>query len=182
MKYVSIVVLLLLTACMGHRSEHSKALQSVTRQYQKSLHHIYCVQLTNYGGSLMYDVKEVSLGYNVFIDHDIATGRKAAVDCIDLFIDMINADEKIQPYLHERPFPPRCFTLSLSPRNPDGSRYTGEGVSYISCYNGKISYNKCDPITGRFVLLHKETYEEAKRIIGQEEQAVKEPSSYHTAS
>ena len=96
MKITLLIFMLLLSSCMLHqRTEHSKALQQFTAKYEKSLRHLYSFQRTGYGGGLMHDIEAVDLVYEVIIEHDIASAREVAMDCIELFTNMINADEKI---------------------------------------------------------------------------------------
>ncbi len=167
MKLLLSPLLLILTSCMIHKqSDHSKALQQFTVKYEKSLRNYCCFKKVGYGGALMHDIEEVSLTYGVIIDrHDISTARKIAIACIDLFTKMINADEQVQPYLHERPFPPSRFDLSLELKNLDGSWYEGNGVASVVFVRGKLYFTKYNPETGFSTDLHEETYEEAKRIV-----------------
>ncbi len=173
MKFLLAILLLLLTSCMMHKqSEHGKALQQFTIKYEKALRYHYCFQRMGSGGALMYDIEEVDLAYGVTIEHDIATARKVAVDCITLFTTMINNDEKVQHYLHERPFPPKRFELTLFLIQPDGSYYEGDGVAVVLfCQNGLSYYRYEQRTDSPFCLhsMHEETYEEAKRIVEQQQ-------------
>ncbi len=172
MKLLLISLLLLLNSCMMHKqSDHSKALQQFTVKYEKALRNYCCFERMWYGGALMHDIKKVSLTYGIITDrHDIAAARITAIECIDLFTNMINTDEKVHPYLHEHPFPSSSFDLSLSLRNLDGSRYTGEEVKSVIFANGKLYFTKYNPETGFSSDLHEETYEEAKRLVEQQKQ------------
>ncbi len=177
MKFLLPIFTFLLGSCMHQRTEHSKALRQFTMEYEKSLRPLYWFQRMGYGGALMHDIAEVSLTYAVLVDHDVASAREVAMDCIELFTTMINADEKVQPYLHERPFPPERFRLTLSIRNPDCSRYMGKGVSSVVFVHGKFGYFQYDPTTDYSTCLHSETYEEAKRIIDQKNRDTDKPAS-----
>ncbi len=172
MKLLLYISLFLLGACMHTRTEHSKALQQFTIQYEKSLRHLYSFKKMGSGGALMHDIGEVDLAYGVTVEHDIPTARKVAVDCITLFTTMINNDENVQPYLHERPFPPKRFELTLFLMRPDGSYYEGDGVAAVLfCQNGLRYYRYELRMDSPRCLhcIHEETYEEAKRIVEQQQ-------------
>ncbi len=171
MKFLLYISMFLLAACIHTRTEHSKALHQFTVQYEKALRNHCCFKKMGYGGTLMHDIEEVDLAYGIEVaQNDMATARAIAVGCIDLFIKMINVDEKVHPYLHERPFPPKQYTLTLFFMKFDGSQYESEGVTSMLCCGGSLYYHQYDPITHSLNDLHKETYEEAKRLVEQQKQ------------
>ena len=93
------------------------------------------------------------------------------IGCADTFLNNVNSDPILRPYLIEYPFPSERLSLAFWIRDKDLQPITTPEVLYsVQLYKNEIEYNtlkKKSPYErdAEKVLMHSETYEEAKRIL-----------------
>ncbi len=138
----------------------------------KTQKHLY---LIGHGGSLMYDVKKLSISFVSNEDIDINKGRELIIYCIQTFLSNINSDEQIRPYLNTFPFQAKDIDISISFRESDTE--IKHSIDFISMHYGKIFYDISDK-EETLKTIHKETYEEALKIVESEKfnKEIKSPS------
>ena len=90
----------------------------------------------------------------------IENGRKLLIAAVQEFVQSVNAEEQIRPYLQNYPFEAKNVQISIFLQNPDGSKLSS-GLHVISAYEGILNYNIDDPEGPLFKTLLEETYEEA---------------------
>ncbi len=79
---------------------------------------------------------------------------------------MINAHEKIKPFLRETPFPPYRTNVGISFYQQNYTPYIDGSVAYVSQINGRIYYRAENPDNPYvFKKIKNEPYEEARRIV-----------------
>ena len=94
--------------------------QGITKEYKSPKYVIYANELQNdfikkiekelkficcgSGGGMPYDIEEFSVGFNIYQYGDIIQARELEVLLTEKFLNFINSNEKIKPYLREYPF------------------------------------------------------------------------------
>ena len=118
------------------------------------------------GGSMPYDVEEISISFAAYQRATIEEARELEVKITEKFVEMINKHEKIRPFLREYPFPSSRTTVAISFHKKNNSRYTDGSVSYVSQVRNNLYYCAEDPNNRyRFIDLKEEPYEEALKIV-----------------
>ena len=84
--------------------------------------------------------------------------RKLIVELVDDFLQMINADEKLRPYLSEFPFTVKNLSLTIFGKN---QKKTDQFLLCVYSEKADISYLKNNPNGGMLLTEFEETYEEA---------------------
>ena len=92
--------------------------------------------------------------------------RIILVDCVEEFINTINANEELRPHLKNYPFTPHEIEIKLFIVDKNRKDIYDPHISTASAYNGKLSYKTTDPYDDfKFKNKFTETYEEALKII-----------------
>jgi hypothetical protein len=113
------------------------------------------------GGRMMDEIKMLALAFDCYHPITIEEGRDLLISSVDTFIEAINADERIRPYLANYPFEPRNVQIRIFLRSPKGSNLSSGELAVISAINGLFKYKIDDPKGPLFVTTHEETYQDA---------------------
>lgn len=117
------------------------------------------------GGAMPHDVEKVIIMFSAYRKTTIEEARELEVGAVQRFLQLINAHEKIRPYLREYPFTPKRVEISISFQKKNNSHYADGSVAFIYQTNNKIVYRSVDPKTQELVALADETYEEALKLV-----------------
>ena len=113
----------------------------------------------------MDHVRMVALSFHCYRETDIATARgmlvRAAQECLEAY----NNNDEIRPYLANYPFEPKNIEIWMWFYQPDRRDLPPECLQFAIAINGKISYDDIDPETLLSHTMHKESFEEAVRIV-----------------
>ncbi len=122
------------------------------------------------GGKMPYDVEEVKVDFWADRKGTIEEARRFIVTSKRALLDKINAHEKIRPFLREYPFTTPRARVSISfADSRTRARYGEETVAFAFDCRGRIVYSKDEPPKEWFVHMLEEPYEEAERIVAEEE-------------
>ena len=113
------------------------------------------------GGQMMHQIEMLALAFRYYKPVTIEEGRELLITSVDTFVDAINADERIRPYLANYPFEPKNVQISIFLRNPNDSRPSYDNLVVISSVNGIFEYRVDDSQGPLFVNIHEESYQEA---------------------
>lgn len=99
--------------------------------------------------------------FNVDSLPDVEFARKLEVETLQAFLACINAQEGIQDYVAEYPFPLKFMQIGFI------SIHHEEGLFSVSNSENELIYRKDNPNQpiGPSIEVHSETYEEAVRIL-----------------
>lgn len=107
----------------------------------------------------------------------VDAARKLMVSYINRFLNILNSKEGIQEYIDVYPFDMAHLEIGFLSR--DGE----EGcVDMISALNNRIYYEFSNASDKPPILVHKETFEEAQRIVAEEKQIESQCTEIQTAS
>lgn len=135
---------------------------SIRDQYLKHLRKEYNVKCDGFGGSFLYNVKQISLALSSNeSDVNIEKAREQHVNFTEEFIRRINGDERIRPYLDHYPFSPEGVSIRIAFE----ASLHGEDVTYVFYSKGNVVYARPDVETGLLESFFEEPYEEAVRIV-----------------
>lgn len=135
-------------------------------------------------GTMNGKIEDWGMGFSTNRYATIEEARALELLAINKFIQIINEDEKIKPYLTELPFKNVKVSISFEGRNQyyyDGHIYR---VSYLPnsvpnfSSRNKLFYYSFDPFTGKPAKFHEEFYEEAVRLHAAS--PIKDPAVHQT--
>ncbi len=173
MKWIILLItVLFMTACQEGSYKPSakqklsdKILNNVAAQLQKKIKGLHPCGT---GGQMMDQIKMLALSFDYFGPMDIEKGREILLIVVNEFIETINADENIRPYLNNFPFEPKNIQIRIFLRKKDGSDPDLGELSIITSMNGFLEYEIDDPETTLFTSIYKETYEESVHKVKEE--------------
>lgn len=150
-------------------TENKKTSEPIYCKYVDEISHEFLVLAkTKYGltcsgsgGALMDRVNVISLSLDSREqDFDIKRARRLIIDCSEDYLERVNNNEEIRPYLSHFPFTEKGIRFSISFRNPQD-----DAIKLAFLSQGNVVYSVIDPDQKPYVTKHKETYEEAREIV-----------------
>ena len=146
---------------------YTQYVAEITRAFSKQIKKEFGLECEGNGGCMPYDVEEISIEFAAYQRATVEQARELEVKITERFIQMINAHEKIKPFLRETPFPSYRARVGISfyQRN-NNIPYIDGSVAYVSQLKGKIYYRAENPDNPYvFEQIKDEPYEEARKIV-----------------
>jgi len=121
----------------------------------------YGLKCCGKGGALMDKVNIVSLSFqSKEKQYSVEETRRLMVKCVEEYLERINDDEDIRPYLSHYPFSSLGVDFDISFQGARGNEIR---LAFLSEDN--IVYMVVDPNQKPYIRKHKETYNEAREIV-----------------
>jgi hypothetical protein len=117
-----------------------------------------------FGGRMMYQIKRLNLAFQYRHPIDIEGGRELLMQAANVFLEEVNTNEKIRPYLDIYPFEPKNIKIIVSLQDSDGRNVSDGELALITFRDGVLQY-KFNDLNSSFYRVVEETYEEALEII-----------------
>lgn len=139
-------------------TEYVTIANQVSRQTATLLEDQFGLHFATKGGFMPGDVRLLFLGLTTDQLLDIAHARSLLLQAAEIYLDQINSDEKLQPYLHDYPFTVNNIKLEISYavyRNITSSSQ----VAQVALRDGVITYWGLQGYS--LAKLQQETYEAA---------------------
>ena len=161
-KYILLLILISSFAAIeydreAHKSTH-KAINRLGKEKQ--------LRAIGTGGGMMGDIYCIAGSFQFFHPVTQMEARQLLVDAVDVYLQEINSNKVVRPYLHEYPFPVKDIEIRVWIKNPDRPNVAADQIEYMSAINGVLCYDLPDkPGSYKNNLLHEETYEEAVQIL-----------------
>ena len=145
---------------------YTRYVAEVTSSFLKEMRKEYGLQCGASGGSMPHDVEEISVSLTAYRHATIEQARELEVKATERFVQIINAHEKIKPFLREVPFPPGRARVTISFRKRKKTLVTDNDVEFVCHAKNRIYYeahNPDNPYVGKDI--KDEPYEEALKIV-----------------
>jgi|JI9StandDraft_1071089.scaffolds.fasta_scaffold117587_2 hypothetical protein len=127
---------------------------------EKNLH---CFGTT---ASMMYEIKTLGLSFIYYDQIDIPQARNLIISGINEYLDGINSNLELRPYLDHWPFTANDIEFDISILKPNGSRVDPESLNFVSCEKNSVSYYpRQDHIKTMPPPLLTETYQQALQLL-----------------
>ncbi len=159
--------LLFLTCACHHQPDHSDLAFAAMKSYAKHLQKNSGLRITGMGGSMMNDIER----FEIWLERDdkisLADARKLIIKLTEGFIDKINADEKIRPFLHSYPITNQNVNFHIifkAAKTPS----THDFPYFVSLHSGKLWYRARGMSEYNDELILSESYADAVKIIHRE--------------
>ena len=163
--------------------EYTQYASEVTNAFVKEMYKKYGLECGACGGSMPWDVEKISVSLHSDRSATIEQARELEVRATERFVQIINAHEKIRPFLREYPFPPGRARVMIAfyPKKRFFSPAIKSDVELVSHVKNKIFYEvKTVEHPHLFKEIMKEPYEEALKIVQNKiaQDAVKKPKDH----
>jgi hypothetical protein len=148
-----------------HRIDE-KYVNEVTREFKKIAKREFGLSSCGSGASMPYDVEKICVHFAVPKRGSVEEARELMVKLKERFLGVINAHEKIRPYLREYPCTINRADINLRFCDEKGREYTDKSVGYVIVgSDNNIHYCYSDQKKDSWEDLYKEPYEKAAEIV-----------------
>lgn len=152
--------------CFFTRHEnYEKIADRLTEKIAEKLKEQKKLQLVGTGGKMMKDIQAMDMSFHFYQEVDLKTGRDLVVSAVDEYLNGINNNKELKPYLHEYPFTAKNVEILIWIYKSDGTSPSSDKIYYISAIDGIITYYVNEPETNSRKVICKETYDEALKAI-----------------
>lgn len=167
--FISVFACLCALASCHHESEHIRLSDVVVARTAKKLRKQYPkMRLIGTGGGYMDCVHMLAMSFDMDYPLDKKEARIVLVNCVREFLQEINQDQPLRPFLETspEPFSVKNIEVEVFSSNPDGSWVYDPYITVASCVNGIVRFATKDPDQKfGYKNQYEETYEEALLIV-----------------
>jgi hypothetical protein len=118
------------------------------------------------GAKMAFDVERINVSFQLRKKGSVEEARKLIVGLKERFAEIINAHEKLRPYLREFPFTPERADINLSFCNNQDLRNTDGSINHVLVGSNKnIYYFSANLLTPKKDRELQEPYAEAVKIV-----------------
>jgi hypothetical protein len=166
-KYLSLCLIGIFAVSLPYiPSEKERTADVITMQTAKKLKQEKDLCLIGTGGQMMNEIEMLDMGFQYFHEVNLEEARQLIVYAADVYLDAINKNEKIRPYLKNYPFTAKNLEIKIWVRKPDSSNVSPGNVHGIFLNDGLVEYEPQGSIKyEQPAPMLKESYEEAVQIV-----------------
>jgi len=170
--YIVLVLMMIVSFALDAKDDDSpiytQYVAEITSAFVKEMYKEYGLECGASGGCMPYDVEKISVSLVANRSATIEQARELEVMATERFAQIINAHEKIRPFLREYPFPSSRADVSISfrPSKKAFSLSCKNDVKYVLQAKNRIYYQAENP-ENPYVYkdIKNEPYEEARKIV-----------------
>jgi len=167
-------VIVILIGLESHAEEYKSPIYpqyvaEITRAFSKQMKKEFNLECEGNGGCMPYDVEEISIDFVSYQRATVEQARELEVLVTEKFVQMINAHEKIKPFLRESPFPASRTCVGISFCKKNNKPYIDGSVAHVTHINSRIYYCAEDP-DNQYVYkdINNELYEDARKTVSKD--------------
>ena len=138
-------------------------------QKMKTERKLHCIGT---GGGMMSNIQMMATSFQFFHEVNLEEARELVITTTLEYLKAINGSKEVRPYLEIYPFCPKNVEVMIWIKEPDGYDVPFDQIAQVTLSEGVISYYsyKYDP-GNSYQTLHRETYEEALKIVNEQAKA-----------
>lgn len=164
-----IACLLVLPSVGFAKEDYISQVHRIYKTFNADSKRQYGLEVAGSGGAMMDDVQELALFYDSQQRVDTANARKLIVARVQDLLKTVNATVSLRPHLHNYPFTSGNIRMGITFLDSSGRFSVGDHIiADVSTRDGKISYGVYDATTDLLKTVHRESFDEAARIVAQE--------------
>ncbi len=135
------------------------------REFEKVAVNEFGVFSDGSGASMPKDVESISVSMTIYKKGVIEEARELIVRLRERFLEIINKNEKLRPYLREYPFTHIRTQVSLGFCDTNGMTYQDGSIAHVSSGANKIAYSISEPNSFSYTNVAREPYDTAVEIV-----------------
>lgn len=146
-------------------SKHVKLADATVLPYCKQLLKEDRLLLTGYGGAMMDKVNSYDFYFESNYELNLDDCRLLVVKVVTNFLEKVNSNIELRPYLKNYPFTADNIELMISFKDKNNKYLKQEYITLVFTQGGYIVYEKYDYDAKTHITAHKETFAEALEIV-----------------
>lgn len=135
------------------------------RLFLKEACKTYGLQVIAIGSGMPFDIQQLDLSFKAQGLYTVEQARSFYLPISESFLNFINSDKVLRPYLHDYPFKEKNIGFSIMFVDPKGNRPPSNYVAYVSLIKGHIFYACFDHQTKKLETIKQEPFEEAQKKV-----------------
>lgn len=143
--------------------KYEKISNQIIAQSSKELSEKFNLTFIGDGASMMRDVEMLALSFNSNQPRNLENTRKLIVCCMKIFLENINTNQNIRPFLHNYPFTEKNIELRIFFQDEKENRPPPSLIANVTAQNGKIYYSIDKD--NHYVDKHSESFDDAETIL-----------------
>lgn len=167
-KIICLILFLTLSSCSFSRPDiRQEFVSDIIHQVGIEAQKEYGLEIYGCGSSIPDKIKEISARFCLDRPIPFPEARKLYVLVAQKFLDKVNANEKMRPYLENYPFTEYNLDLFITFKTKNFAAFPKPDISLIMLSRGVIIYSKWDPEKQTYAAQDdfKEPYSEAFKIV-----------------
>lgn len=112
---------------------------------------------------LWHDIHGFEVTFESYEELDLDQARKKLINCVHEYLNLINTNELIKPYLHNYPFTYKQLLFRLSFHDKNHEYVNNNFVALVWLNEDRVVYMIKEESSLKY--LHKETYQEALKLV-----------------
>lgn len=166
---IAVLFCLVLMSCGTGYETHCLVADKVAMNFVKEVEKTDGLVVTGSGGAMMGDIQEIFLSFETDRCLDKAEMRSFLTQKSERFIELINENEEIRPYLHDYPCTEKNIELWVIFHKNGKKNLKYPHVRSAQLIRGKIYYSEFADEEDWFITESAEKYEDAFKILCAEE-------------
>jgi hypothetical protein len=142
-------------------SKYIKYVHEIVNKFAKEMKRHFGLACVGSGGSMREDVKCIMVSFEICRHVSIEEARRLEVEATEALVKMVNAHEKIRPYLRRFPFTVEGTQVQISFVNERGRHRTDGSTVFLFQVRNRLFYCKQRKEVAYLEDLYEESYEEA---------------------
>ena len=146
--------------------DYCKYVDQVTGAFKTSVKKKYQLTATMQGGSFMDQIKTISIFFQTSNkEYSVTEARGLIVSCVEEYLERINGNEKVRPFLEHYPFKEGGVEFQITFYEKPLVRVKQEYICTVGIVNEKVYYYVYDHEIEKSVIVYEEPYEEALKKV-----------------
>lgn len=158
------VISLLLFQYLNSEKEpgYCKYADKVTQAFKSSVKKQYDLTATMQGGAFMDQINAIHLSFHAYKKkYSIDETRELMLACTEEFLDRINANEKVRPFLEHFPFTEKGLELSIYFYEKRFQKVDNNYIAGVHLVNSHLYYSIFSEEKSMYINVYEEPYAEA---------------------
>jgi len=175
--YGTIAVILILVICSSFFSlkkkkvDYEKIADRITGRTMLKIEKETKLIFVGFGGGAMHNIRLLSMSFDYYQEVDLDQARELLLYAVDTYLEEINKDQEVRPYLITYPFTAANVEIQIFFYQPD-RRDLGPGkIYYSSAIDGIFDFYIPGKEQYSRETFSEETYEEAKQRVAMKKAA-----------
>ncbi len=174
-KYMSLLSVILLFSCEHVERDYVKIVDEITAEYKNEVIKQYNLVLLGEGGGMMGDIQRISLTFNMYRSLNLAEARNLIVKLEERYLEMLNDNKDVRPYLHNYPFAPKSLKIAITFSSPEKNFVLPPDIANVVVLDGEVCYRTYNKEKKMLDEIFSESYEDAYKIVyGHEKNSINE--------
>ena len=142
----------------------NRSVNDIVNSFEKEMKDQFGLMCTGLGGGMHYEIEKIGIDFLLHQQTSVEEARELEIRATERFVDLINTNESIKPYLMDYPWDQNRADVMIAFRDEYGEDYP-EGVTLILQAKNQLIYYGPEKFPNDIDHLKEEPYAEAKAFV-----------------